>query len=80
MNLKESDKLVVSNVNWVIVFGCPSNIHSSLISSHCSLLSSCVQLVATPWTTHQASLSLTISQSFPKFMGIASVKDKWYFL
>ena len=37
-------------------------------------LLSCVQLFATPWTTaHQASLSLTISQSLPKFMCIASV-------
>ena len=33
-----------------------------------------VQLFATPWTVaHQASLSLTISQSLPKFMFIASV-------
>ena len=35
---------------------------------------SCVQLFAIPWTAvHQASLSLTISQSLPKFMFIASV-------
>ena len=33
-----------------------------------------IQLFATPWTVaHQASLSLTISQSLPKFMSIASV-------
>ena len=33
-----------------------------------------VQLFATPWTaTHQASLSLTISQSLPKFMSIELV-------
>ena len=33
-----------------------------------------VRLSATPWTAaHQASLSLTISQSLPKFMSIASV-------
>ena len=33
-----------------------------------------VQLSVTPWTAeHQASLSLTISQSLPKFMFIASV-------
>ena len=33
-----------------------------------------VWLFVTPWTTaHQASLSLTISQSLPKFMSIASV-------
>ena len=33
-----------------------------------------VQLFATPWTAaFQASLSLTISQSLPKFMAIASV-------
>ena len=36
--------------------------------------SSCVQFFATPWTAaHQASQSLTISQSLPKFMSIASV-------
>ena len=35
---------------------------------------SCVRLFVTPWTAaHQASLSLTISQSLPKFMFIASV-------
>ena len=35
---------------------------------------SCVQPFATPWTAaHQASLSLTISWSLPKFMSIASV-------
>ena len=35
---------------------------------------------ATPWTTaHQASLSLTISQSFPKFMFIASVMPSSHF-
>ena len=33
-----------------------------------------VQLFATPWTVAcQASLSLTISRSFPKFMSVASV-------
>ena len=33
-----------------------------------------VWLFATPWTTaHQASLSLTISQSLPKFMSITSM-------
>ena len=37
-------------------------------------LSSRVQRFTTPWTAaHQASLSLTISQSLPKFMSIASV-------
>ena len=36
--------------------------------------SSCVQLFATLWTAaHQASLSLTISRSLPKFMSIALV-------
>ena len=35
---------------------------------------SCVQLFATPWTVaHQASLSITNSQSLPKLMSIESV-------
>ena len=35
---------------------------------------SCVQLFVTPWTAaHQASLSITNSQSLPKFMSIESV-------
>ena len=35
---------------------------------------SCVQLSAAPWTAaHQASLSLSVSQSLPKFMSIQSV-------
>ena len=38
------------------------------------LLFSHVRLFATPWTVaHQASLSLTISWTLPKFMFIASV-------
>ena len=44
-------------------------------SCHCVvLLPSHVQLVVTPWmSAHQASLSLTVWQSLPKFMFIASV-------
>ena len=35
---------------------------------------SCVRLFTTPWTAeHQASLSLSLSQSLPKFMSIESV-------
>ena len=46
------------NLKIVVVFQSPSQ----------------VQLLETPWTAAcQASLSLTISQSFPKFMSIASV-------
>ena len=37
-------------------------------------LLSCIRIFETPWTTAlQASLSLTISQSLPKFMSIESV-------
>ena len=38
-------------------------------------LPSCVHLFVTLWTAvrHQASLSITISQSLPKFMSVASV-------
>ena len=40
-----------------------------------------VRLLATPWTAAcQASLSLTISQSFPKFMSIASVMPSSHFV
>ena len=43
--------------------------------------SSCVELFAAPWTAaHQASLSLTISQSFPNFMFIASVMPFSHFI
>ena len=45
----------------------------ALCSSVVLQLPSHVQLFATAWTTaHQASLSLTTSWSFPKFMSIAS--------
>ena len=44
-------------------------------------LPSCVWLFVTPWTTaRQASLSFTISQSFPKFMSIASVMSSCHFI
>ena len=40
-----------------------------------------IQLFMTPWTEeHQASLSLTISQSLPKFMSIASVMLSSYLI
>ena len=40
----------------------------------CVQLPSCMWLFVTPWTaTYQASLSLTTSQSLPKFMSIESV-------
>ena len=40
-----------------------------------------VRLFATPWTAaHQASLSLTISRSLPKFMFIASVMPSSYLI
>ena len=42
---------------------------------------SCVPLLATPWTAaHQASLSLTISPSLPKFMSIESVIPSNHFI
>ena len=42
---------------------------------------SCVQLFAIPWTAAcQASLSLTISQSLPKFMSIESVMPSNHFI
>ena len=57
------------------------------ITHYCVLqLPSCVQLFATPWTAAwQASLSLTISQSLPKFMPITLVMPSshlilWHFL
>ena len=42
---------------------------------------SCVRLFVIPWTAaHQASLSLTISQSFPKLMSIKSVMPPNHFI
>ena len=44
-------------------------------------LLSCVRLFATSWTVaHQTSLSLTISQNFPKFMSIESVIPSNHFI
>ena len=40
-----------------------------------------VRLFTTPWTiAHQASLSLTVSQSLPKFMSIESVMPSNHFI
>ena len=51
---------------------------------YCVQSPSCAWLFATLWTaTHQASLSLTISQSLPKFMSIALVMPSghlWHLL
>ena len=44
-------------------------------------LPSCGRVFATPWTiARQASLSLTISWSLPKFMSIASVMPSRYLI
>ena len=44
-------------------------------------LPSCIQLFVTPWTVvRQASLSLSISQSLPKFMSIESVMPSNHFI
>ena len=55
---------------WCVkLFSLQCNIHFSSVQSL-----SHVWLFATPWTTaHQASLSITNSQSLPKFMSIESV-------
>ena len=53
---------------------------------YCVQSPSCFRLFATPWiAAHQASLSLTISRSLPKFMSIALVMPSghlilWYLL
>ena len=58
--------VVEEGINWEI------GIDIYTLSSVQSL--SCVQLFATPWTTScQASLSITNSQSLPKFMSIELV-------
>ena len=51
---------------------CPHSIFSSMFSS--VQLLSCVRLFVTPWTAaHQASLSITNSQSLPRLMSIELV-------
>ena len=53
-----------------------SDNHAAVVQSP-----SCVQLFATPWiVAHQASLSLTISWSLPKFMFTASVMSSHFIL
>ena len=57
--------------NWRMMFWTMTVVH---LPRH-------VRLFATPWTAaHQASLSLTISRSLPKFMFIASVMPSSYLI
>ena len=57
--------------NWRMMFWTTTVVH---LPRH-------VRLFATPWTAaHQASLSLTISRSLPKFMFIASVMPSSYLI
>ena len=62
--------------NWVFHFG-----YQEATPVQCTLdvvvqSSSHVQLFATPWSTaHQVSLSLTISQSLPKFVSCTGDAD-----
>ena len=63
---------LVLSVSFKIEFFKAFHFSSHHFSSVQSL--SCVQLFATPWTAaHQGSLSITNSQSLPKFMSIESV-------
>ena len=54
---------------------CIAETNATSSSNYCVVqLPSCVWLFATPWTAaSESSLSLTISQSLPTFMAIASV-------
>ena len=48
--------------------------NSPILNLELSSVTQCVQFLATPWTAaHQASLSITNSQSLPKLMSIESV-------
>ena len=60
--------------NWVFYFGSQEATPLQCTLDVVVQSPSHVQLFATPWSTaHQASLSLTISQSLPEFMSIARV-------
>ena len=60
-------------LSYPVIF--PGNLRKARINQTVVVQSlSCVRLFMTPWTAaHQASLSLTISRSLPKFMSIESV-------
>ena len=61
------------NINWSIAFRAQPNLNIWPLLIHQFSLS-CVWLFATPWTAaHQASLSITNSQSLLKLMSIESV-------
>ena len=62
----------LSALNGCLEILSPMNLETSSISSVQSL--SHIRLFVTPWTaTHQASLSITNSQSLPKLMSIESM-------
>ena len=78
--------IMISTFEYTIIFSsnivfcpntysCEKEISKALKMNCCAVhSSSCVELFAAPWTAaHQASLSLTVSQSLPNFMFIASV-------
>ena len=64
-----------TNYKWIITF---KTVNHYIVQFNSVQLLSHVQFFVTPWTVAcQASLSLTISQSFPKFMSIASVMPSY---
>ena len=67
--------LVLTGGGWTLnTKACVHPLYWALVVPVVQLLS-CVQLLVTPWTAAlQVSLSLTICQSFPSFMFIASVR------
>ena len=77
MQKREPSCTVGRNVNWCSLCGnsieVPQKIKNRTIIFVVVQSSSSIRLFMTPWTaTCQASLSLTISQSLPKFMFVSS--------
>jgi len=73
--MKEQDKTSEKQLHEVEIGNIPEKEFKIIIAQMILVQSlSCVQLFATPWTAaHQASLSITNSQSLLKLMSIKSV-------
>ena len=71
-----SGTMLLEALNYILATSYPTDkpLHPSLQEVHFSSVAHCVRFFATAWTTaHQASLSLTNSQSLLKFMSTESV-------
>ena len=78
---RESILLITGKLEYMTLKGKEKLTHTHRKTKECSVQFSCIQFFVTPWTAaHQASLSITNSQSLLRLMSIESVMPSNYLI